>query len=399
MFLQNYFKYGRNINSLEFSGIIDDYNLKLVSATISGDEIKKRKEQSFETVDGVIKNIENNHCILTINGPQVIVKEASKKANPLDALRDTFPNLDLDIIYYQIWEFKSKFLIAIARKSFVENVINLFSENKINVIGISLSFFSVKNVMEWINHDTILLGSFKVDRTNGNVTKIEKPTHISYPKTLNIQDETIESPYVITFAGLSNYFTNKSYDISNLFLRNKELYKGFMEKVFFKRFLSISLGLLCAILLINYFLFSSYYSEHQELEARKNIIKEKNITYELLKNSKIEKLRLIENIKSNTNSRITYHLNQLVVEKPDEVNFSEMIFQPLMGSITENEAIKLKKNQLHLKGKTFDDNVFTKWIINLENMEWIESLTVSDFVNNQDNSDFSIVLITVDETK
>lgn len=399
MFLKHYLKYGKKIHSLEFDGTLEKHNINWVSAEVSRNEIKKIDKKNFNSINQAKEKIKKQPCFLNINGPQVLLKMAAKNPNYQDAISLTFPNLDLENVYYQIWEFDNSLLIAISRKNFIDDIIAEFSKNSIHVIGFSLSFFSVQNILSWIELQMIFLDNYIIDQTASESIQIRKYNNETSPETYKIQDETIKSSFIIAFSGLFNYFSSQSLANSNLQKKNKELYKKYIDQIFFIKFLTVSLGFLCLVLLINYFMFSTYYNQYQDLAGRKILMQENNKKYQSLKNSKEEKLELIEYIKLNSHSKVLYRLNKLVTERPNEISFTEIIFQPINSNIVANEPIDLINNKIVIQGITKKDTIFTEWLINLEKISWIEKIEVSDFVNNEHQSAFSMVISTTNETK
>ncbi|MFV8282604.1 hypothetical protein ACNKXS_13725 [Christiangramia marina] len=400
MYLQNHLKFGKQIYSLEYNGTLDEYRINMVSATFSGNKVKKNNEESFVSVNNLKDKIQNKHCFLTISGPQVLVKEASKKSSHMDALKETFPNLDLESIYYQIWEVENAFLIAIARKDFVNSIVELLNNNSILVVGFSLSFLSLQNIFKWVEPKIVHIENFNVKQDFGKIRVYQSVKTRNFIENYIIQDETINFKYLVSYSAIFNYFTAQTFSLSNLHERNEYLSKYYIQKRFFWKFLKISLSSLIVILLINYIFFSSFHNQYRELIDKEIASQENHLSYQSLKNDRENKLKLIENIKSNGNSNVIYRLNQLVVEKPKDISFLEMVFQPLQSNIVPNEPIILNENYILLKGITRNDTAFSKWMINLEKYYWIDNVKVIDFVNeDRKESKFSILINTTDDPK
>lgn len=376
-----YWNYGSRYCGIEYSSTADGE--KIISVLTAN-----KKNREFEVEETFqVNNIEkcalklkrNQHAFLCITSSHVLVKQTTITGLAVKVVSSAFPNVDLSHFYYEILPSSSGSIVALCRKEQVHQIIDSFEERNIRIIGFSLGFFSIQNLFGVIKEQEISLPSYTLNNNGKEIISFDRAVK-EYVKTdYLVGDTTVNSKFLIPLAALFNYQTGNLNTSSNCNNKNLELKKEHHQKVFFRKGLVTAVILLLGILLINFLCFSSYYSELQQMTATHEIEISQKLAYDKKYKEVLEKEKIIENIFNNSNSHSSFYLNRLVQTIPTSVLFNQFQYQPLQEQVKENEPISLEKNSIKLGGESTNEQEFSLWIKNLEEISWIEKVKVRDY--------------------
>ena len=401
--LVTYWNYGKTFCSIEHVRNSEGKNSTYVLlANRKHDEFEIKKTFNVDSREEVTEHLpKNQHALLNISGSNVLVRSGTGTGNDISILTKAFPNLNIDEFYYQILRSGDLNIIFICRKDYVEKVIDSFEKQGVQIIGFSLEFSAVSNILPILKYEKISLPRYSLSLQDDNITGFEKTQDQEENISIDIEDITIQNNYLNSLALLFSYFLPSQIIKSNFEDRNKELRKLHKEKNFFRKGLATGVGVLLVALLINFFLFSAYYKKLQEVQQRHNItLSQKETTDQKLKEIK-EKENLVANIIKNSNSRSTFFLNQITGTVPESFLLSELSYQPLQKKIKPGEPVSLDRNQIRISGEIENEEEFSTWITRLEQTPWVEKTDVTDFsFKSRGISEFSLVLhIIADDSK
>lgn len=367
-----------------------------------------KKKQEFEVketfkIDSVSelskKLSRDQHCFLTLSGNQVLVRSTSTSGTDIKIIRTAFPNIDINEFYYQILKTTTENIVALCRKEHIKQIFKSYKKNGIHLIGFSLSFFSIQHLFELIKDEEIQISNYLIRKKQENIVSFEKSDQED-EKMYHIAGTSINSPFLLPLGSLFNYELNFPNSASNFEDRNIELRKEFKQIVFFRKGLATGVGIILLSLLINFFLFSTFYSELQELKAQHQTELTQKEAFEKKHSRIVEKEKTVTNIFNNSNSKSTFYLNSLINTTPGSLLLTELNYQPLKKQVKENEFIILEKRTIRIAGESNNENELSQWIKELEETTWIEEVKVSDFsYNTVSRSNFALTLkLPKDET-
>ena len=369
--------------------------------------IKKKTEfevvKTFETKDFrecAKKLPKNQHAFLCLNHNQVLLKQTVTTGPAVKVVSSAFPNVDLNDFYFEVLSGSSGSIVALCRKEHVHQIINSFEEQKITIIGFSLGFSSYQNVLPIIEEKEIYLSSCTLITNDKEIISFEKSSERQEEVTYKIGDPEIESKFLLPLSALFNYWAGNIYTENNFSTKNKDLEKNYNQKVFFRKGLATAITLLLGMLLINFFLFSRYYSELEEMTGRYEVdIFQKQIYDEKLLEV-LKKEKIADNLLMNGHSKSSFYLNRLIESEPSSVLLREYTFQPLQKKVKENEQIQLEKNLIRIAGESTDESEFSHWIMELELNPIVREAKVSNFkYSSPGTSEFLLTLkLTEDDT-
>ena len=270
-------------------------------------------------------NISGIPIILTLNTDKVLTKEVDsidKKDSVL--VKKAFPNINLDEFYYQIWRLSDNSNISIVRKTYLNETISSFKDQKkININSVFIGISPLENVINHINNDSVLLNGKIFDKISNSISSSNSDDSINYDVN-NIQ---IKNTDLLSFASIISYLLNNSIgsiNELNLVLKNNYFQNSFFIKT--SRFLTYSL---LAILLINFIFFNYYFNKFNEI----NILSDQNninvTNIKSLKNSIAEKEKKLKEYAVPNIEKASVITNEIIESIPTSILLDEVQFQPI----------------------------------------------------------------------
>ena len=98
-----------------------------------------------------------------------------------------------------------------------------------------------------------------------------------------------------------------------------------------------------------------------------------------------------EDILKSSTSKSTFYINAIVNSLPESILLSEINYQPLEKRIKDDKPIELNLNTIIVSGESNNSTQYSQWITLLENMNWIDKVTVESYNDSKTSaSNFSI---------
>lgn len=339
----------------------------------------------------------NQHCYLILNNNQVLLKNTSTSGQDKKIIGAAFPNIDISEFYYQILKTGNQNFVAICRKKHVHELINSFQNEKLSIIGFSLSFFSIEYIKELLKKDRLYASNYLIHLKENSITSVDKINPEEIKMSYNISDTNIDSIFLLILAGLFNYNNEIPSSVSNFDDKNTALEKEHQQQVFFRKGLFTGTGILLFALIINFFLFSSFYSEYQKIMDLYQVELSKKQIFDQKKMRIKKKEKLVSNLFINSNSKSSFYLNRIISHKPASIQFQELIYQPLKNPIQHEEQIQFEENKIIIHGESKNEIIFSEWVKDLEKMVWLSEVKVTGFsFKSKEISEFSLILNIID---
>lgn len=328
---------------------------------------------------------------LIINSNQVIQKEVSG-IDPLDEklLHKSFPNTNWDEFYYEIWRVKTKSVIAIARKSYVDALLENYKNQKIEVAGISLGVCSIVDIIEYSNENQFLT-NYQLVSKEENPTIAINPLETTVAYTIN--GLQIENRQLLAFSGILRLLLNNTANTGSALSYSEELYDDFNQNSFFNKGIKIMVGIVLAILVFNFIFFSRYYKLAQESSETLLVNKSSIEDVTKIKQRIIVKEEKVKDIDGRMTSRSSQVINEIANRVPTSILLTELICNPLEKKVKAEEPILTKDKVIVISGTTIANQDFTKWVEEIEKLKWVDKVLITHFGKNEENeTTFSINL-------
>lgn len=328
---------------------------------------------------------------LIINSNQVIQKEVLG-IDPSDEklLHKSFPNTNWDEFYYEIWRVKTKSVIAIARKSYVDTLLENYKNQKIEVAGISLGVCSSADIIEYSNENQFFTNYQLVSKEENPIIAINSlETTVAY----SINGLQIENRQLLAFSGILRLLLNNTANTGSALSYSEELYDDFNQNSFFYKGIKIMVGIVLAILVFNFIFFSRYYKLAQESSETLLVNKSSIEDVTKIKQRIIVKEEKVKDIDGRMTSRSSQVINEIANRVPTSILLTELIFNPLEKKVKAEEPILTKDKLIVISGTTIANQDFTKWVEEIEKLKWVDKVLITHFGKNEENeTTFSINL-------
>ncbi|GAB5400872.1 MAG: hypothetical protein Aureis2KO_24570 [Aureisphaera sp.] len=316
----------------------------------------------------------NKHAHLIINIDGVLIKEVLPERDMQKAVGKAFPGLSLSDFYVDVQEGQDTVYVAVARRDVIDSLLKEAEQAGLGILSFQLGFGSLQRIAPLLSSDSIIAGGKEYHMKEGKVVSyqnIQKP-----PINYRLEDVTVDSDYLMATSSLLSYLGAETESNEE---RNEQLKKTYFEKNFFRKGLVLAVAVVLLSLLINFFFFTEYRKQFQNLSEQVEVASEqRNILQE--RTEDVEKKEyVVENILNSGHSKSSYYLNRVVSQRPGSILFSDIQFQPLVKNIRPDKKITYENDSLLLAGDSYDKEEFSKWIQDLEAHDWIANVTVIQY--------------------
>ncbi|MFK7750498.1 MAG: hypothetical protein AB8B65_19055, partial [Kordia sp.] len=286
--------------------------------------------------------------------------------------------------------------IAICRKSTVDKLIQEYKKRTITIIGFSLGNTMTSFVNDFIEAPTYYTSNALFTKEDDNITGISLVDDI--PKqSYVVNGLEVKNTQLLNFAGALSYILQSKNTVSNFEETEMELVVDFRQKRFFSQFLIFGLSFILLMLLLNFFMFNSYYESVENMKQTAAVNGSQKAKLLTLKTTVDEKQKMVDDVLKNAASRSSYYIDAIANSLPNTIQLETLNYQPITKKIKKNKAIQLQENSIVISGISTDSKFFFNWIQELESFDWIvkvtpvnygsQSKTVSEFTLKIDMSD------------
>ncbi len=330
---------------------------------------------------------------LVINTNQIIQKEIdSTDSNDEKLLHKAFPNTNLGEFYFEIYRLEERSIVAISRKSYIDDLLTDYRKQEIYVAGLSLGVNTLSEITNYTDQG-VLFTNHQIISFQGD-TPIIKTTSKHLENTYTINGLRIKNDQILAFGGILRLLLGATLNSGNTIVFSQKIYEDYTQKSFFSKAIKLMIGFLLTILLINFFVFSHYYTLEQQTSESLILNKSslENIT-NIKKRIQTKELKVKAAIEM-TSSQSSLIINEITKKIPQSILLTEIIYHPLEKKIKEDESITIKEKTITVSGITVNNEAFTEWIEKIEKLNWINTVVITNYgVNDINQTDFSVKII------
>lgn len=392
--MQNFWlllKYGNRFCGVEHSTKNGE---KIIYASVLK---KKNKELTFDllieekSIEGVCNKLQKNQALtLIINDDNILSKTIENQQNTLKLIYEAFPNINIEEFYYEILTQKNTHFISICRKDYVNNLIESYNKKNINIINISLGNALVETVTKLTTKTDFYSSNanIKIDENKIDIILI-KGNDIS--ESCEINGLKIDNNFLLSFLGALDILFNATSTKINFKEKKEHQINLFYQKRFFLNFLKIGGSIIFLLLIINFFFFNYYSNGVNELKQSIQAVQTKKSQILELHESVSKKNKMAENLLKTNHSNSSFYCDQIIQNLPESILLSEYIYQPILKKIQAGKTIEIDEKIIIITGEFEDNNTFSNWINELEQIHWISKVLIVDYnSSNLNTSRFKI---------
>lgn len=329
---------------------------------------------------------------LVVNTNQVIQKEVQGiDTSDEKLLHKGFPNTNWEEFYFEVWRLKTKSIVAISRKIYVDELLSNYHKQGISIAGISLGVCSIAEMMNYSEENELCTNHQTISWSEE--TPIITSNTAVLNSTYNINGLAIENSHVLAFSGILRLLLNGTINTGNLINYSYQLYENHNQRSFFSKGLKVIIGVLLSILLINFLLFTHYFKLAEET-SESLLLSKSSLEQGIKTKQRIQaKEQKVKNVVAMTSSQSSLVINEITKRIPASILLTELVYHPLEKKIKADESIKTQEKVVTLSGTTIDNTAFTHWVEAMEQLKMMDLVIITRFGKNDLNeTEFSIKL-------
>lgn len=369
--------FSENNSEKTTSIIIDRRNNNLnIGKTFEYDNIKDIKDEAFSSIP----------VILTVYTDKVLIKETELiEKNDSLLVKKSFPTLNIEDFYFDIWRTPEKCIISLARKSYIdEMIIMLQGVNKMKIISVFIGISNVKHIVDYVFEENISLNSKCFNKASFSVKQNIQINYNSY----SFKEITMSNTNILAFTSVIEFIqnnTNGSIDKLNDLLRYT-VYQHFFLKKYLKSFLFS----LLILLVINFLFFNHYFNKFNMSNIENTTKIESQDKREKLKESIIIKQNIVNEISKANSLKVSLILNQIGETVPNTIIFNDLQFQPLLKKGTVEKLPEYSDDIIFIAGISSNNSAFTNWIEQISSLKNIKNVTIVRYEQKDNDTAFEI---------
>ena len=335
---------------------------------------------------------------LVVNSKQVLrklIKEVFPESEEA-AIMKAFPNLDLKTFYCEICVFGDSYVVNVAKKSFIDELVTQMQRADLALASVSIGMGAAAQLLPYVQDEKLQLPGALLQLEQGSISKLLL-TDDEGAGQFTVDQSPIDTAAFLGFASTLRYLSEVCIP-GNLSEKNEEFKNNQFNRTVFTKGVQVALGFFLLLLAVNFGLFQHLENKNAELYAQLQISKSKTEQLAQLESRIAQKEEKLRSVRSQRGTRTTYLMDQLAAGMPSSIRLSEMIYQPLNQPINPTKAIDLQQGVMAMTGTSSNQELFTYWTASLEDLEWISQVVIEDYsYQNKTTSSFTLQLILQNE--
>ena len=379
--LTKYTPIGHHFYGLEVCQFKDGQRFFLIKVRRRKKELESAEQMAFEDLETMGKSIKPSiPLFLTVNTKDVITKNARDSKLEDKALANSlFPNMDYDLLYFEIYSLGSERFVSIVRKNIVSDILNKLIALKVSIFSISIGLSGVRPLLDYINENEIVGTTYKLIKEPPNkgitIANIEQEDDQFY----NLSGLQVQNWYLLGFGSVASHLLLPTKTNSSMVALNEGLGAEVKNKKLLSLLTSSSVLLFLGVLLINFLFFDHFRSSIQNLTDKQAINAKSLEQISQLKERVESKERRLEKALSTSNSKVSFYLDELGQTVPNTITLEEMVYQPLLKSKKDSNPIAYTLNEIRITGLTGNGVDFSQWVAEMERLNWVNQVKTLEY--------------------
>lgn len=378
---------GNQYVGIEFFSVNNEEKTAFLQVWKNKGELAIFRQEIFTGMESLKENKIKLPAVIIINNEQVLQKEVQgTDTNDRKLLNKAFPNMQADDFYFEIWRREHTSIVAVCRKSYTDGVLSSLKD-VLRVTHISLGVTALSFIADFELPAVITTNTQEIGLANQeNGIRAGRIT----PQTYGINGLEVPNTHLLSFCGVLKYVLPGS-TTGNVTGLGTTLKENFKQKAFFEKGLTIGIGTLLALLLINFFFFTYYFDKATAIDETVSLNRS---GIENIVNIKLrikEKERKLESFANNAASGSSVIINDIVKNIPHSMLLNELSYHPLEKKLKEGETVATQDSLIIVSGTTLSNTAFTSWVGNLEKLAPADKVTITSFGKDEaGKTEFSV---------
>ncbi len=393
--LKHFFLFGNTYYGVEHTVVENEETILAVSLKKKKnnlDIVLKENVKAFEDITNYIPK--KSGIALVINNDKVLSKKIPlSNDEDLKLIQKAYPNINSNEFYFDILPQQDSCFIAICRKEYVDNIIEDYRNKNLYVVNVSFGNHALLNIKDFVDSDEVYTSNALIRKDQNGITDISWQTNV-IAQNYDINGLSVSSMFLLSFAATLNLVVQKKGNKhSNFESKYKLLIDEYQQQRFFSQFLKIGLLFILTILFINIFIFNHYFNRVSELKQTSQVNESTKQQLIILKEDVDKKEKFINDILKSESSKSSFYANIIMVSLPESIRINEFNFQPLTKRIKPDKPIDYELNTILLNGVSSITADISIWISELEQIEWVEKVVITEYSeSNKSLTEFSLII-------
>jgi len=370
----------------------DTWTYSVVTLRKTGSRISIEKQaEGIDNMEALKATIDKKFpLVLSITGKGIIHKRIAnteETGDPGALLAKALPGASSREFSIQLSPVDERqAFVSIVRNSILENVLAAFSQSGITAVSeCFLGPFALNNTLEQlgINHQLLIGGQTII--IESNVIIALQPSAEAAEPYLKIGNELLSSALLIAFGSAFSGFAPGWKGIENSEALN-ELKEEFRAKRKFERTGLTSLVALFLLLLVNYFVFSTYWQRNNELNAAYALNESAIQQYDTLQKELAFKKKFLEDNGLLEHSKTSFYTDELAKDLPAAIRWISFKINPLKTEKNNEENVFSFENRvIDISGKCGQSAELNQWMKQVRQYPWAKDVLLVNYTQSQKN--------------
>lgn len=342
----------------------------------------EKKGNKYISLEAALEGIPVNVPLcLSLDGKGIIHKKVNliNEENENSNLNQIFPNAAPDEFWVQLSEAGGLTYVSVVRIEVVKELLEVLRNNNRYAVTLSLGPFCINNILHIPGISSSLrTNNYELITENSKITDLKKRDNSEFDTILQVGNERIEEEYLTSFSAGFEYFIEAEQKESSLKIFNEHR-AAFYDKKLFVAAGWATLVFFLALLLINFFLFSSYSKKYNDYSQQTSQNKELLDKLDTLTKDLKRKEEFISKNGLLNPSRHSYYADRLAITIPQQIVLTELNVNPLIKKLKNEIEPEFLMNTIQVSGLSINSTILNDWVKELNKEKWIKKIVILNY--------------------
>ncbi len=319
----------------------------------------------------------NPPICLAITGKQVLIKSVTADEEEDDniILQKALPGAKPDRFYVQKYWNQTGWIVAVIKKDILDEILAQFATVGLDCIAVTLGPFATFSLLE--ANQTLNLPHYIISNKTEGYHISQAQNEVG--RALEIEGESINFQNIIAFSSALHNFSKdpnlEQFSTTALIKTTQEvkfnIYQIALLRIFFI--------LVVFIALTNYFLGQKYEEAYTELKATTSDQQAKFSLYEQKQSELNQQINILKTTGVSSYNSFSIYADQIAALTPASVALLELNIGIIENKLKEGEKLKIKKDEIYIKGIAEESIELKEFILKLEQEQWIAESVIQNY--------------------
>jgi Tfp pilus assembly protein PilN len=325
---------------------------------------------------------------ISVTGRGILHKRLDAGLPDAKLLGAMLPNANPNDFYLARTSFGAFDSACIARKDLLDGILRQLSEQKLNILSVSMGPAALQYLLPYLNFDKqpllrsnhytlrCLAGHEAADIETVTPDNEEDLRRMEY----SIGDQYVHAPALLAFGCALGLLAEglEAPAAMGLMEKEREEYRYFK---YFRAGSGALLGMLFLILLVNFFIYNHYFSKNAEWEASMSVQQAETKRAESLRSSILLKEKFIRGSGWDRSQRLSYYADRIAGLVPESTTLTNIKMNPVnTGFFGDAATLTFKRDTIQVAGTCEDPTELNRFVNNLRNISGIREVTIRNYL-------------------